>query len=140
MAIAVPTKKARELAREAREKIKNGIDPIAEKAEAKAKETAASGTESNAAKCEKDAKVEPEEVLPVGSAVCFLVSPNTGWVHLVHPDGTRISRGDGSALYFQWEALAHDSEPTGWLAPGTALRVRVDECVPTRYCSLSWRR
>lgn len=34
---SVPTKKARELAREARDKIKNGIDPIAEKAEAKAK-------------------------------------------------------------------------------------------------------
>ena len=96
-------------------------------AEDKAKETAASGTEKDAAKSEKAAKVEPEEVLPVGSAVCFLVSPNTGWVHLVHPDGTRISRSDGSALYFQWEALAQDSEPPGWLAPGTALRVRVDE-------------
>ena len=33
---SLPTKKARERAREAREKIKSGIDPVVEKAEAKA--------------------------------------------------------------------------------------------------------
>ena len=65
---------------------------------------AANDEASGEASCE----VCVEEVLPVGAALFFLVSPHTGWVHLVQPDGTRLVRADGKPLCFPWDALGKE--------------------------------
>jgi hypothetical protein len=59
---------------------------------------------------ENDIQSKEKQLAAVDApAVQFLVSPHTGMVHLLWPDGTRCTQAGGVALCFRWDELPEQS-------------------------------